>query len=88
MANKKGRLGKLKLSMKLFIDAVRTGRTDLPTKLIAQGRKVNQDKSLLTKKIQFSIFTWKTSSYPVNRNDPNLTVGKFLDYFYGYVAAQ
>jgi hypothetical protein len=57
-------------------------------KLIAQRKKVNQDKSLLTKKIQFSIFTWKDSSYPVNRNDPHLTVGKFLDYFYGYVAAQ
>jgi electron transport complex protein RnfB len=29
MANKKGRLGKFKLNMKFFIDAVRTGRTDL-----------------------------------------------------------
>jgi electron transport complex protein RnfB len=29
MTNKKGRLGKFKLNMKLFIDAVRTGRTDL-----------------------------------------------------------
>jgi hypothetical protein len=57
-------------------------------KLIAQGKKVNQDNGLLDKKIQFSIFTWKDNSYPVNRSDPNLTVGKFLDYFYGYVAAQ
>ena len=29
MANKKGRLGKFKLNMKFFIDAVRAGRTDL-----------------------------------------------------------
>jgi Na+-translocating ferredoxin:NAD+ oxidoreductase subunit B len=29
MANKKGRLGKFKLNMKFFIDAFRTGRTDL-----------------------------------------------------------
>jgi hypothetical protein len=29
MANKKGRLGKFKLNMKLFINAIRTGRTDL-----------------------------------------------------------
>ena len=29
MANKKGKLGKFKLNMKFFIDAVRTGRTDL-----------------------------------------------------------
>jgi hypothetical protein len=57
-------------------------------KLVAQGKKVTQDKTLLDKKIQFSIFTWKSDNYPVNRNDPNLTVGKFLDYFYGYVAAQ
>jgi electron transport complex protein RnfB len=29
MANKKGKLGKFKLNMKFFIDAVRTGHTDL-----------------------------------------------------------
>lgn len=58
------------------------------SKLAAQGRKVNRDESILSKKIQFSIFTWAKDSYPVNRHDPELTVGKFLDYFYGYVAAQ
>jgi hypothetical protein len=58
------------------------------SKLVAQGKKVNQDESLLSKKIQFSLYTWARDSYPVNKYDPGLTVGKFLDYFYGYVAAQ
>lgn len=56
--------------------------------LVSRGKKVNQDKTLLSEKIQFSIYTWATDSYPINRHDPNLTVGKFLDYFYGYVAAR
>jgi hypothetical protein len=56
--------------------------------LISRGKKVNQDKTLLSEKIQFSIYTWADDNYPVNRYDPNLTVGKFLDYFYGYVAAR
>lgn len=57
-------------------------------KLVAQGKKVNSDETLLSKKIQFSVYSWSKNSYPVNKYDPNLTVGKFLDYFYGYVAAQ
>jgi hypothetical protein len=57
------------------------------SKLAAQGKNVNQDKTLLSKKIQFSIYTWAKSNYPVNQRNPNLTVEKFLDYFYGYVAA-
>lgn len=58
------------------------------SKLVAKGKTVNQDKTLLSKKIQFSIYTWAEPTYPVNKNDRNLTVEKFLDYFYGYIAAQ
>lgn len=56
--------------------------------LLAQGKKVNQDSSLMSKKIEFTVFSWADGSYPVNRRKPNLTVEEFLDYFYGYVAAQ
>lgn len=56
--------------------------------LLGQGKKVNQDSSLLSKRIDFNIFTWGQGSYPVNRKKTDLTVGEFLDYYYGFVAAQ
>lgn len=56
--------------------------------LLAQGRKVNQDEALMSKTIEFTMFTWADDSYCVNHFKPTLTVGEFLDYFYGYVAAQ
>jgi hypothetical protein len=57
------------------------------SRLLAQGQKKNGN-NLMSKKIEFSVFTWANSSFRVNKYDPNLTVEKFLDYFYGYVAAQ
>lgn len=56
--------------------------------LLSKGKSVNQDKDLKSKKIEFSIYTWGQENYQINSHDPNLTVGKFLDYYYGYVAAQ
>ena len=55
--------------------------------LAGRGMQVNQKKTLLSKKIQFLIYTWNEEYYPVNRYNRNLTVKEFLDYFYGYVAA-
>lgn len=56
--------------------------------LLSQGKRVNQNKDILSKKIEFSIYTWGQEKYQINSNNPNLTVGEFLDYYYGYVAAQ
>jgi hypothetical protein len=58
------------------------------SKLVAKGKKVNEEEDLLSKKINFFVYTWADSYFPVNKYDPNLTVGKFLDYYYGYIAAQ
>jgi len=55
-------------------------------KLLAQGANVNDDKSLFSQKIEFSMYTWAQGNHPENKNDTNLTVEKFLDYFYVYVA--
>jgi hypothetical protein len=55
--------------------------------LLRKGLKVNDDKTLLSKKIQLLLYTWKEEYYAVNRHNRNLTVKEFLDYFYGYVSA-
>jgi hypothetical protein len=56
--------------------------------LLPRGKAVNQDDSLMAQKIEFSVYTWHEANFPVNRHEPNLTVGRFLNYYYGYVAAQ
>jgi hypothetical protein len=55
--------------------------------LLRKGLKVNDDKSLLSKKIQFLLYTWGEEYRWVNKANPKLIVKEFLDYFYGYVSA-
>ncbi len=56
--------------------------------LLAKGKTIDYEKSILSKQLTFSVFTWGDNARAVNRSIPNLTVEHFLDYFYGYVAAK
>jgi hypothetical protein len=56
--------------------------------LLAKGKTINDDKTILSKKLSFNVYTWGENSRPVNRHFPNLTVEYFLDYFYGYVSSK
>jgi hypothetical protein len=55
--------------------------------LLAKGKTVNHDQKLLAKRIDFNVYTWGNSNYAVNAITHNVSVELFLDYFYGYVAA-
>ena len=57
-------------------------------KYYALGKEVNEDKSLFTKKLDFSAYTWGEAKYSVRKRNHHLTVGDFLDYFYGYISAK
>lgn len=57
--------------------------------LIKKGEKaIAKEKALLSQKLDFRVFTWNSSksTYPVDKNKLNLTVGEFLNYYYGYIA--
>lgn len=56
--------------------------------LLAKGKSINSDKSLLSKKLMFNVYSWGNNARPVNQNNNNLTVKHFLDYFYGYVSSK
>ena len=56
--------------------------------LLAKGKPVNDDNTLLSKKLSFNVFTWGNDAYPVNQSFSNLTVKYFLDYFYGYISCK
>lgn len=56
--------------------------------LLAKGALVDDDESLYTKRIDFKMYTWAQENYPVNAEKKDVTVGEFLDYFYGYVSAK
>lgn len=58
------------------------------TSLLAKGAQVDDDETLFSKKIDFSVYTWGRSNYSVNAIKQNVTVSEFLDYFYGYVSAK
>jgi hypothetical protein len=52
------------------------------------GAKVDDDETVYDKKIDFKVYTWGQADYPVNKKRKDVTVGEFLDYFYGYVSAK
>lgn len=56
--------------------------------LVKKGTKIDDDKSILSKKLSFNVYTWGNNAYPVNMRLSNLTVKYFLDYFYGYVSVK
>ena len=58
------------------------------TQLLSQGQKVNGDEKLAKAGINFDVFTWGQTSYPVRKERAGLTVETCIDYFYGYVAAK
>jgi len=56
--------------------------------LVAKGKTINNDESILSKKLSFNVYHWGQNAYPVNRRIPDLTVEYFLNYFYGYISAK
>ena len=58
------------------------------TTLAHKGQAVNDDDDLLQASIDFEVCTWGYPSRGIADKMPDLTVGSFLDYFYGFVSAK
>jgi len=56
--------------------------------LLAKGKPINNDKSILSKKISFNVYCWGNSARAVNLRISGLTVAQFLHHFYGYMSAK
>jgi hypothetical protein len=56
--------------------------------LFARGSAVDDDEDMEESELYVDVFTWGYKHYPLNPGNRPMTVSRFLDYFYGYVAAK
>jgi len=56
--------------------------------LLGKGKTINNDDSILSKKISFDVYTWGNSARSVTFKSHDLTVAQFLPHFFGYVSAK
>ncbi len=56
--------------------------------LLSKGEAVDDDDSLLSATVNFTVYTWGQDSRPASREWSGLQVRDFLDFFYGFVSGK
>lgn len=55
---------------------------------VTQRSDLKKIDEIMSRKIHFTIYSWGDDRRPINKTRPQLTLGEFLDCYYGFVSAK